>query len=63
MRDELGDLVFCDTDVMVVDQATSCTCGEDVLVPAHDSNAGLVAVHASKLRTFLNIPNLDLTGA
>lgn len=50
-----------DTDVVVVDETGSSSGGEDVLVPAHDTNAGLVAEHAAKLGLLLNIPNLNLT--
>lgn len=59
--DELSDLVLGDTDIVVVDEARAGTGGEQVLVPAHDADTGVMAVHGSELGTLLNVPDLDLT--
>jgi len=61
--DKLSNLVLSDTDVVVKDETAARTSRQRVLVPAHDTNAGVMAVHASKLGTFFNIPDLDFTGA
>jgi hypothetical protein len=61
--DELGNLVLSDANIVVVDKATSGTGGEKVLVPAHNTNAGVVAEHASDLLTLSDIPDLDLTSS
>ena len=61
MGDELGNLMLCDADVVVVDETRASTGGEKVLVPSHDTNAGLVAEHAAELGLLLNVPDLDLT--
>lgn len=61
MRDKLGDLVLGNADVMVEDQAASCTGGEQVLVPTHDANASVMAKHAAHFSTLSDIPDLDLT--
>lgn len=63
VRHKLGDLVLSDADIMVEDQAGSRTGREGVLVPAHDTNTGLMTVHASNLDTLLNIPDLDFARA
>ena len=48
---------------MIIDETTPRTRGEDVFVPSHDANAGVVAVHTSELGTLLHVPNLRLTGS
>lgn len=52
-----------DADVVVEDEARPRASGEGVLVPAHDTDAGVVAVHAAEFGTLLDIPDLDLAGA
>ena len=61
VRDELGDLVLGDTDIVVVDKTGASASGEKVLVPAHNTNAGVVTEHAAELGTLLDIPDLDLS--
>jgi hypothetical protein len=63
VRDELGDLVLGDADVVVVDEAGTSASREEMLVPAHDADAGLMAEHAAKLGLLLDVPDLDLTRA
>ena len=58
--DELSNLVLCDANVVVVHKTRAGTGGEDVLVPSHNTDAGLVAEHATKLGLLLNIPDLNL---
>lgn len=60
VRDKFGNLVLGDADVMVEDQAASCSRGEQVLVPAHDADAGVMAKHAADLGTLSDVPDLDL---
>ena len=47
---------------MIVDETAPRTRGEDVFVPSHYANTGVVAVHASELGTLLHIPDLRLAG-
>jgi hypothetical protein len=61
--DELGNLVLSDANIVVVDKATAGTSGEKVLVPTHNTNAGVVTEHASDLLTLSDIPDLDLAGS
>lgn len=60
---KLCNLVFGNTDIVVVDESTSSTSREKVLVPAHNTNTGVMTEHAANLLTLSNIPNLDLTGS
>lgn len=60
---KLSDLVLCDAHVVVVDKTRAGTGGQDVLVPSHNTNTGLVAEHASELGALLDVPNLDFTRA
>jgi len=55
--------MLSNADIVVVNQATSSARREKVFVPAHYSNAGIMAVHATKLAPFFNIPDLDLPSA
>jgi hypothetical protein len=61
--DELGNLVLGDADIVVVNKATAGTSREKVLVPAHNTNASVMAEHASDLLTLSDIPDLDLTSS
>lgn len=61
VRHELSDLVLCDANIVVVDETRASAGGEDVLVPAHDTDASVVAVHGTKLGAVLDVPDLDLT--
>ena len=61
--DELGGLVLGDAHIVVEDEAAASTGGQSVLVPSHDTNAGIVSVHAAELGALLNVPDLDLTRA
>jgi hypothetical protein len=63
VRDKLSDLVLGDADIVVEDEAAAGTSGEEVLVPAHDTNTGLMAEHAADLLALGDIPDLDLTGS
>jgi len=63
VRDELGDLVLGDADIVVVDKTRASASREKVLVPAHNTNAGVVTEHAAELGTLLDIPDLDLSRA
>lgn len=60
---ELGDLVLGDAHIVVEDKAGAGASREDVLVPAHDADAGVVAVHGAELGLLLDIPDLDLASA
>lgn len=60
---ELSNLVLSDTNVMVIDEAASGAGGKKVLVPAHNTNTGVVAEHATDLHALGNIPDLHLTGS
>ena len=44
---EISDLVLGDSDVMVHDETATSTSGKKMLVPAHNTDAGVVAVHAA----------------
>ncbi|KFX95175.1 hypothetical protein O988_05932, partial [Pseudogymnoascus sp. VKM F-3808] len=61
--DELSCLVLGNAHVMVEDEAAASTGGEGVLVPSHNTNTGVVSVHAAELGALLNVPDLDLTRA
>jgi hypothetical protein len=63
VRNKLSNLVLSNANIVVVDKATSGTGGKEVLVPSHDTNASIMAEHASDLLALSNIPDLDLTGA
>jgi hypothetical protein len=63
MGDKFGHFVFGDTDVMVIDESAAGAGGEDMLVPAHDANARVMAMHAPELATFFDIPNLNFARA
>lgn len=61
--DELGGLVLGDAHIVVEDEAAASTGRQSVLVPSHNTNTGIVSVHATELGAFLNVPDLDLTRA
>ncbi|KAI6761544.1 hypothetical protein HG531_002097 [Fusarium graminearum] len=61
--DEFGNLVLGDADIVVVDKAATGASREEVLVPAHNTNASIVAKHASDLLALSDIPDLDLTSS
>jgi len=61
VRDKLGNLVLGNADIVVVDETGASTGGKEVLVPAHDANAGVVAEHAAELGALLDVPDLDFT--
>ena len=63
VRDELGHLVLGDTDVVVEDEPAPGTSGQEVLVPAHDTNPCVVRKHAADLDTLGDIPDLHLACA
>jgi hypothetical protein len=63
VRYELGDLVLCNANIVVEDETRPGAGGQGVLVPAHDTNAGVMAVHASELGALLNVPDLHLSCA
>jgi hypothetical protein len=63
MGDELGGFVLGDADIVVEDEAAAGTGGESVLVPPHDTDTGIMSVHAAELGALLNVPDLDLTRA
>ena len=63
MRDEFGDLVFGHAHVVIVDESTTSPGGEDVFVPAHDTNPSLMSMHAAELGLLFHVPDLNLTGA
>ena len=60
MTRQLGDIVLGNADVVVDDETGAITGGENVLVPAHDTDTRLMAMHAAELGTILDIPDLDL---
>ena len=62
VRNQLSNFVLSDANIVVVDKATSCTSGKSVLVPSHYTNTSIVSVHASKLGTFFDIPDLNFSG-
>src|SRR6266498_3305690 len=49
------------TDVVVEYQSTSCTCRQCMLRPAHDPHSCIVTEHASELRPFFHVPDLNFT--
>jgi hypothetical protein len=61
--DELGNLVLGDADIVVVDKAAAGTSREKVLVPTHNTDASVMAEHASDLLALSDIPDLDLTSS
>ena len=61
--DKLGNLVLGNANIVVEDETRASTGGEKVLVPSHNTNAGLVAEHAAELGLLLNVPDLNLTRA
>lgn len=61
VRDELGSLVLSNSYVVVEDETGSGTTGECVLVPSHNTNAGIMTVHAAEFGSFLDIPDLNLS--
>src|ERR1700722_14712841 len=61
--DQLGNFVLSNSNVMIENEATSCSCRQRLLVPAHDANTCLMSSHASELGSLFNIPDLDFTGA
>lgn len=63
VADEFRDLVLGDADIVVEDKTRASASGEEVLVPAHDANAGIVAEHGAKLSALLDVPDLDLSGS
>jgi hypothetical protein len=60
---ELGGLVLGDADIVVEDEPAAGAGGKSVLVPSHDADACLVAVHASDLGAFFDIPDLNFSCA
>lgn len=63
VRDELGYLVLRNTDIVVEDEPAPSSGRQQVLVPAHHADTGVMAEHAANLNTFRDIPDLDLTGS
>jgi hypothetical protein len=59
--DELGNLVLGDANIVVEDKTGAGTSGQQVLVPTHSTNTGVVAVHGAKLGAVLDVPDLNLT--
>ena len=63
VRDKLSNFVLGDADIVVEDETRAGTSREKVLVPAHGTNTGVVAVHGAQLGAILNIPDLNLSRA
>jgi hypothetical protein len=55
--------MLSDANIVVENKAGSGASGQSVLVPAHDTNSSIMAMHTTEFGAFFDIPYLDLTSA